>query len=123
MTQTGLSVERAAKGKTQVDQASPLSPPALALVLLPSPPLWGRLFCPHTLFPDSAHVELEVSREFALSVPGSETAPMTIALLSLLDKVAGKLSFEHQWSIGTTFLYRDHEKNLQMCSEAQGAKG
>ena len=32
-------------------------------------------------------------------------------------------SFEHQRSIGTTFLYRDHEKNLQMCSEAQGAKG
>ena len=83
----------------------------------------GRLFCPHTLFPDSAHVELEVSRDCLLSVPGSETAPMIIALLSLLDKVAGKLSFEHQRSIGTTFLYRDHEKNLQMCSEAQEAKG
>ena len=48
---------------------------------------------------------------------------MTIAMLNLLDKVAGKLSFAHQRSIRTTFLYRDQEKNLQMCSEAQGAKG
>ena len=63
----------------------------------------GRLFCPHTLFPDSAHVELEVSRDCLLSVPGSETAPMIIALLSLLDKVAGKLSFEHQRSIEPPF--------------------
>lgn len=74
------------------------------------------------LFPDLAHVEL-VSRECLLSVPGSEKAPMTIAMLNLLDKVAGKLSFAHQRSIRTTFLYRDQEKNLQMCSEAQGAKG
>ena len=48
---------------------------------------------------------------------------MTIAMLNLLDKVAGKLSFAQQRSIRTTFLYRDQEKNLQMCSEAQGAKG
>ena len=101
-----------------------INPPALSLLFCSHHLLsTARLFCPHTLFPDSAHVELEVFRECLLSVPGSETAPMTMALFGLLDKVAGKLSFEYQQSIRTTFLYRDHEKDLQRCSEAQGAKG
>lgn len=106
----------AAKGRAEVDQTTPLSPPALPLSFCSHHLLsTARLFCPHTPFPDSAHVELEVSRECLLFVPGSETVPMTMALFGLLDKVAGKLSFEHQWSIRTTFLYRDHEKDLQRC--------